>query len=348
MKIGILGAAGIVGVQLLSLAIKHKKINKIYAFSSSHNGKYLWHLYPHLKGVYEDILLEPTIENLGLCDVIFIALPHGESMKVAENILKSKCKIIDLGADFRFDDCRKFEETYSAKHLLSQYNTMFEYGICEVNHKKIAKNSKYIACPGCIATAVVLGIYPIINEKLAKNNNFIIDAKVGSSGGGKTISEASMHMFKFNSIRAYKLVYHRHIEEIANYFNCQFNEEIELSLNCYSVNMVRGVLCSIYFELKDEVDNTRLHSIFTNIYRDSKFVRIFKHKIGKDQHPNPQLLMGSNFCDISVSSRGNKCVILVAIDNLMKGSAGQAFQIFNIINGFPETEGIDMIPIYPV
>lgn len=348
VNVGIMGATGLVGLQLSQLLKRNTQVNNIYLFSKSNNNKYLHQLYPHLKGIIEDKLIYPSPEELEKCDCVFMALPHGKSMFYVPQLF-NKTKIIDLGADFRLKDKNMFYKIYRHEHFCPQYLNEFEYGIPELNDVNIIKNNKYIACPGCIATAVLLSIYPIIKENLCLENIFTVDAKVGSSGSGiNNISVSSAHVVRSNCIRAYKLQNHRHKYEVEEFIRNLLKKNIHISLSTYSVDLVRGFQVSIYFKMTKRISKIDLIKIYKNFYRNYKFIRVFNSNIGYERYPNPKLVVGSNFCDIGFSVDENYCIIICSLDNLIKGAAGQAIQDFNLINGNKIDDGLNLTPLFPI
>ncbi|WP_410993443.1 N-acetyl-gamma-glutamyl-phosphate reductase [Bacillus cereus] len=343
--VGIVGATGLTGLQLISLLSRHRYIKKVYMFSRSKSGQYIHQLFPFLKGIVEGQLVEPTEENLDKCDTLFLALPHGESMKYVRNFTAKQ--IIDLGADFRIPDSDVFSRIYKQEHECEELIKEFAYGICELNELEI-KTSQYISAPGCIATSILLAIYPLLLSDICENE-FIIDTKVSSSGSGiNNKSESNIHPIRSNSIRAYSLHKHRHIYEISHFIKSKLDREISLSLNTFSVDLVRGLTSTIYFKVRKNITEKELNKIYRKYYSESEFVRVFSSRTGYERYPNPKLLIGSNFCDIGISLNGENGVIVSALDNLIKGAAGQAIQNFNMINSYPINESLDLVPVYPV
>lgn len=342
MKIGIIGASGISGVSLIQLLIKHPHVSLEYLTSEKNKGEYISHLYPSLKNI-TDKKFEPfSIGRVKDCDFIFVALPHTKSMEIIGKIKGLGKKIVDLSSDFRIKDYKLYEEYYS-EHTEKELNKHFVYGLPELNKDNI-KNAQFVSNPGCNATSIILALFPLIKEGVI-DGKVIVDIKVGASGSGKKLSESSLFLFRSNVIRPHKLLKYRHLAEIKDFIG---NGLPDIYLSTYSVDLVRGVLSSIYITVKEGIDSKRIWKIYRQYYKDSPFIRFISGGTDFEGYPNPKLNMGSNFCDIGFKMEGKELVVLSSLDNLMKGAAGQAVQNMNLMLGFDEKTGIDNIPIYPI
>ncbi|MEM0139479.1 MAG: N-acetyl-gamma-glutamyl-phosphate reductase [Ferroplasma sp.] len=347
IKVGIVGASGYVGGELLRLLARHSDVEIVSASSKSHKGEKLARIHPDLYGFtdlkFEDITPEEMASKV---DLIFLALPHGTSVKYVPGLIGTGVKIIDMSADFRLKNPDLYVPWYGYTHEYPDLIKKFVYGMPELHRTEI-KNAKYIATPGCIASSSIYSIAPFLSLNLG-NDIINVDAKVGSSGSGSGLDESKVFSERFNSIRAYKPAGHRHTPEIEQELQFASKKKVKIALSAHSVNMVRGILTtsSIYAE-SDEI---HLWQLLKNFYGNEQFVRLIMDRKSNYKYPDPKTVIGSNFVDIgfAIDKYIGRIVSFGAIDNLIKGAAGNAVQSMNIMNGFNEYESLLMPSLFPV
>lgn len=344
MKVSVIGATGYAGAELLAILYRHKQAKVCHITSESHTGEKISNLYPHFRGIY-DLTLESmaNIENIGKdSDVVFIALPHGHAMKVGKILQNTDTKIIDLGADYRFDDTSVYEKWYKVEHTHKDAKRV--YGLAELYRDKI-KSAKIIGNAGCFTTAGILALAPLVKKHLVDANTIIIDAKSGVSGAGRSAKQANLLPELYDSFKAYNVAHHRHTPEIEQALSDISGENIVLNFTPHLVPMSRGILATCYANLKENVKTEQVNEAFNELYKDEYFIRL----LGLGAYPATKDVRGSNYCDIAwhIDERTNRVIVLSAIDNLVKGAAGQAVQNFNIAFGIDEKEGLDVAPMYP-
>lgn len=302
-------------------------------------------VHPNLRKITDLAFIRP--EKLEPCDILFVALPNGESMKRMPELMKKAKKIIDLGADFRLHNKNIFEEWYKQKHELPQLLPKFIYGITELHRSEIKKAS-YVACGGCEATVSILTLYPLIKHNLIEEK-IIIDAKMSSSQAGLQPSLSSHHPERAGAVRSYMPTGHRHTAEIAQELEDK-KHPLEIAISATAIDMVRGLLVTIHTIPKKGVTEKDVWKAYREIYKDEPFIRIVKERQGIYRYPEPKILQGTNFCDIGfeLDQKTRRLVVIGAIDNLVKGTAGQAIQAMNIMCGFPETMGLEFPGLHPI
>jgi N-acetyl-gamma-glutamyl-phosphate reductase len=278
-----------------------------------------------------------------VCDIVFLALPHGVSMNIAPEFIRAGKKVIDLSADYRLRDIKTYE-TWYAKHSSAELIKDAVYGIPELYRQKI-KKTKFIANPGCYPTSIILGLAPALKYKLIDVSTIIADSASGVSGAGREPLTGSLFCEVDGGFKAYKVGKHRHLPEIEQELNVMAGKKFAVSFTPHLLPVKRGILSTIYATLKKDVSLSELHSLYSSFYTEEKFVRICPEGI----YPNISSVCGSNYCDIglAVDLRTKKVIIIAAIDNLIKGAAGQAVQNMNIICGFKEDTGLQAAPLYP-
>lgn len=345
IKTGIIGVTGYAGSELFRLLYSHPKAEITVVTSQSYaNEKYgdVYTNYSHLNITCNEENIEEMAE---ICDVIFLALPHGvASKKVTENIL-SKTKIIDLGADFRLKNSDIYEQWYKTEHKNKNLLKESVYGLCEIHRDEI-KNKSLIANPGCYTTCSILSLYPLLKENIINKNSIIIDAKSGVTGAGRGVTLENLYCEVNETIKAYKIASHRHTPEIEQELSIAAGEEINLIFTPHLTPMNRGILATIYACLNENYSYDDIKSVYEKYYKDEYFIRLTNENV----FPETKWVKGSNFCDIGfkIDERTNKIIVVGAIDNLFKGAAGQAVQNMNILFGLDEKTGLDCIPPFPV
>lgn len=342
-NVSVFGASGYTGAELLRLLSEHPHVDVKHITASTQAGKNITEVYPHLKKRF-DLILDKT-EASALpddIDVVFTALPHGASASLIKNLYDKDLKIIDLGADFRLNE-NNYNNWYG-DHPSPELIDSAVYGIPELYKKEISV-SKLIANPGCYPTSSILPLAPLIKNNLIDEESIIIDSKSGASGAGRTPS-AELHFGEVNEgFKAYKVGGHRHTPEIEQQLSDYTDKKIRVVFTPHLLPVDRGILSTIYVNLRNKMDTEDLIKQVEDFYRDSYFVRLCT----PGNFPNISHVRGSNFCDIGIfADRERKTAIIVSvIDNLVKGASGQAIQNMNIMLDLPETTGIGNLPLYP-
>lgn len=340
VTVGIIGATGYVGVELLRLLINHKKIKVASISSTSFEGESIEKVYANMR---KSTTLECTSpdEVLAASQVVFAALPHGLSEDIAEKCVKSNKVCIDLGADFRLESEKEYIRWYGKSFDKPSIHPLSIYGLPELNREKI-RHLPIIANPGCYPTSIELGLMPALKEKLIDTKGIIIDSKSGVTGAGRTLSESSHFPACNENINPYKIGTHRHTPEIEQTLSKIAGESVSITFVPHLIPVNRGILSTIYCSMDKAYDIEKIHEIYFNYYKNEPFVRVLD--IGSVACLRN--IKYSNFCDISIHTddRTNKLIIASALDNMVKGAAGQAIQNMNIALGFKETEGLEYIP----
>ena len=338
LKVSIAGGSGYTGGELLRLLLFHPNVEIQQITSESMFGKFVYKAHPNLRKNTE--LKFSGLAELKECDILFLCLPHGSSMKNINNYKKIADKIIDLSGDFRLNDEKAFETWYKQPHLNSEMLKEFVYGIPELKREEM-KSAKYISSAGCNATTTILGLYPLFKNGLVEEDNTVVEVKVGTSEGGKKHSAGSHHPERSGSVRSYMPSGHRHVAEMLQ--ELSFGKEIKIHFSATSIDMVRGVLATSHVFLKNNLEEKDIWKIYRQEYGNEPFIRIVKEREGNYRYPEPKLLIGTNYCDIGFQrdEHSNRLIIISAIDNLMKGASGQALECFNLMEGFDTTTGLD-------
>ena len=337
IKVGIIGATGYAGSELINILLNHKEIEISYFGSHSYAGKKLTDIYPFFEKRIDIVLFDDNIENAAeACDVVFLALPHGIASSVVTEDILQKCVVIDLGADFRLSSKEIYEKWYKTEHHNEQLLKSAVYALPELHRDKI-KSSRLLANPGCYTTCSILTLYPLVKNHLVDLDSIVIDAKSGTTGAGRGEKVQNLFCEVNESIKPYGLVTHRHIPEIEMELSIAANEDITLDFTPHLVPMQRGILASCYAKVLDGVSEEDIKNAYYSAYKDEKFIRLVNYV------PETRFVRGSNFVDIyfKFNSRTNRVIAIGAIDNLVKGAAGQAVQNMNIVFGFNEDEGLN-------
>ncbi len=338
LKVSIVGCSGYVGGELLRLLLFHDQVEIQQITSERFLGKPASRTHPNLRGITK--LNYTSINDLEKCDTLFLCLPHGVSSSSINYFASKASQIIDLSSDFRICDDTLYEKWYGKKRKSSKYLENFVYGIPELHRDKMV-NASYISSAGCNATAVILALYPFFKEDLVEKLPVISEAKVGTSEGGNKFSMATHHPERTGSIRSYMPVLHRHTAEMVQ--ELSFNSTSKIHFSATAIQMVRGVLATSHIFLKRDLEERDIWSLYRKYYLDERFIRIVKERQGIYRLPDPKILIGTNYCDIGFvkDPNSNRVVVISAIDNLMKGAAGQAVQAFNISNNIDEIKALE-------
>ena len=345
IKVGIIGSTGYAGAELVRLIKGHKDAEVVWYGSRSYIGKKYSEVFSNMFEIVDAECLDDNMDELASrVDVIFTATPQGLCASLVNDEVLNKVKIIDLSADFRIKDVNVYEKWYGIEHKSPQYIDEAVYGLCEINREDI-KNARIIANPGCYTTCSILSIYPLIKEHLIDPKSIIVDAKSGTSGAGRGAKVPNLFCEVNENIKAYGVATHRHTPEIEEQLGYAGGEDVVISFTPHLVPMQRGILVTAYANLLRPVTNEEVKSIYDKYYKDEKFVRVLEN----NTPPETRWVEGSNFVDVSfkIDDRTGRIVMMGALDNLVKGAAGQAVQNMNILFGLPEDEGIDQIPMFP-
>ena len=345
IKVGIIGATGYAGGELVRILMGHKDAEiKWYGSKSYVDQKYA-DVYRNMFQIVDAKCMDDNMEELAdQVDVIFTATPQGLCASLVNEEILSKTKIIDLSADFRLKDVNVYEEWYKIEHKAPQYIDEAVYGLCEIN-RDLVKSAKIVANPGCYTTCSILTAYPLAKEGLIDMSTLIIDAKSGTSGAGRGAKLANLYCEVNENIKAYGVATHRHTPEIEEQLGYASGEKVVLNFTPHLVPMNRGILATEYATLKKKVTYEEVKAVYDQYYAKEKFVRV----LDRDVCPETKWVEGSNYVDIGfkIDPRTNRIIMMGAIDNLVKGAAGQAVQNMNLLFGLPEDEGLELVPMFP-
>ncbi|MBW2648290.1 MAG: N-acetyl-gamma-glutamyl-phosphate reductase [Deltaproteobacteria bacterium] len=344
LKVGIYGASGYTGQELLRLLIGHPDTDVVTITSRKFKNVAVSEVYPAFASTTDLKFADSSPENIiSSCEVVFLALPHGEAMKVAPEFVAAGMKVIDLSADFRLRDVSVYEEWYT-RHTSPDLVQKAVYGLPEL-YRDDLKNARFVANPGCYPTGIILGIAPLLKDGCIDTSSIIADSKSGASGAGRELQFGSLFCEVNEGFRAYKIASHRHTPEIEQELRRIANTAIKISFVPHLIPVSRGILNTIYADLQNDISESEIFGIYEKFYGDAKFVRICK----PGSLPNVSSVRGSNNCDIGivVDGRTGRVIIVSAIDNLVKGASGQAVQNMNLMCGLPEDTGLDHISLFP-
>ena len=340
IRVSIAGASGYAGGELLRLMLGHPDVEVAEISSERLAGKYAHGAHPNLRGATQ--LKFCALDDLSPCDVLFLCLPHGESAGRIDDFRRLAGRIIDLGADFRLRDSAAYERWYGRPHPRPDLLGRFVYGIPELNREPL-RDADLVACAGCNATAAILALKPLCAAGVVESA--VVEVLVGSSEAGNTATAASHHPERSGAARAFKPTGHRHLGEIVEALDTG-----KVHFSATSIEMVRGVLATCHVFTDHRLDDRALWQIYRTAYAGEPFVRIVKGQSGIHRYPDPKILAGTNFCDVGFERDPdtNRVVVFSALDNLMKGAAGQAAHAFNLMHGLPETAGLEFTGLHPI
>lgn len=345
MKVGIIGSTGYAGAEIVRILMNHPEAEIIWYGSRSYVDKKFSEVFGNMFQIVEDVCKGENISELSeKADVIFTATPQGLCASLVNEEILEKTKIIDLSADFRIKDVAAYEKWYQINHPTPQFIPEAVYGLCEINRDKI-KSARLIANPGCYPTCSFLSIYPLAKEGLIDMNSIIIDAKSGTSGAGRGAKVANLYCEVNESIKAYGVATHRHTPEIEEQLSYASGEDVVINFTPHLVPMNRGILVTAYANLKKDITEEEMFDIYHSYYDKEYFVRV----LDKGICPETRWVEGSNFVDIGIKkdARTNRVIMMGAMDNLVKGAAGQAVQNMNIMFGLDEACGLKYAPFFP-
>ena len=344
IKVGIVGGTGYTGVELLRLLAQHPEVELKAVTSRTEAGMPVSQMYPNLRGRVDLPFSEPSLENLGSCDVVFFATPNGVAMKQVPELLAQGVKIIDLAADFRLKDPAQWQQWYGMPHTSEDLLAEAVYGLPEVNREAI-KTARLVANPGCYTTSAELPLIPLLRAGVINPDEIIIDAKSGTSGAGRSVKEESLFCEVSEGIHAYGLAGHRHAAEIEQELALAAGRSLTVTFIPHLMPMNRGILSTIYVRLSKGHSVEAAHGILTKAYAEEPFVRV----LSQGSSPATRHVRGSNMTLISITAdrRPGCAIITCALDNLVKGASGQAIQNMNLVMGFAETTGLEQLPMFP-
>ncbi len=349
MKCGVLGASGFIGLQLVEILGNHPNITGIVPFSRKLAGRPLAAINPIYKGHSNVQFCKPDKENLANLDALFIALPHGEAAPYVKIAMQHDIPVVDLSADFRMASKEVYEDVFGEPHPEPDMLSHFEQVCPDINGPK-AKDKNLVSVPGCTATAAILALYPLLADDLISSRRIIVDAKVSSSGAGISAGMAQSHVFRNNGVRVYRMLReHRHVAEVESFLGAQTGKSIEMQLSVSSVDMVRGISAIAYFEVADGADTKEIGRSYRKHYGEKTFVRVIRQNSGMERYPNPQFLRGTNYCDIGFECdpKRKSATSITALDNLVRGGAGQAVQAFNYQHSLAPDLGLSKQITFP-
>ena len=345
IKVGIIGATGYAGSELVRILLGHKDVEIKWYGSRSYIDKKYASIYQNFFQLVDANCMDDNMEVLAdQVDVIFTATPQGLCASLVNEEILSKVKIIDLSADFRIKDVKVYEEWYKLEHKSPQFIEEAVYGLCEINREDV-KKARLVANPGCYTTCSILTCYPLVKEGIIDPNTIIVDAKSGTSGAGRGAKVDNLFCEVNENMKAYGVATHRHTPEIEEQLGYACGEMITINFTPHLVPMNRGILATAYASLKKDVTYEEVKAIYDKYYADEKFVRVLE----KDVCPQTKWVEGSNYVDVNfkIDPRTNRIIMMGAIDNLVKGAAGQAVQNMNLMFGLKESEGLELVPMFP-
>ena len=345
IKVGIIGATGYAGSELVRILLGHKDVEIKWYGSRSYIDKKYASIYQNFFQLVDANCMDDNMEVLAdQVDVIFTATPQGLCASLVNEEILSKVKIIDLSADFRIKDVKVYEEWYKLEHKSPQFIEEAVYGLCEINREDV-KKARLVANPGCYTTCSILTCYPLVKEGIIDPNTIIVDAKSGTSGAGRGAKVDNRFCEVNENMKAYGVATHRHTPEIEEQLGYACGEKITINFTPHLVPMNRGILATAYASLKKDVTYEEVKAIYDKYYADEKFVRVLE----KDVCPQTKWVEGSNYVDVNfkIDPRTNRIIMMGAIDNLVKGAAGQAVQNMNLMFGLKESEGLELVPMFP-
>ena len=351
IKVGIIGATGYAGAELVRILQNHKEAQIVWYGSRSYIDKKYSSVYQNMFKLVENLCQDDNLEELAKqVNVIFTATPQGYLAGILTEDILSQVKVIDLSADYRIKDVATYEKWYGIEHKSPQFIEEAVYGLCEINRDKIDKDTRLIANPGCYTTCSILTAYPLVKEGLIDVDTLIVDAASGTSGAGRGAKVPNLFCEVNESFKAYGVASHRHTPEIEEQLGYAANREVTINFTPHLVPMNRGILATEYATLKRKADGSlptyeEVKAVYDKYYGQEYFIRVLE----KGVLPETKWVEGSNYVDINfvIDERTGRIIMLGAIDNLVKGAAGQAVQNMNLMFGCKEQEGLNLVPCFP-
>ena len=351
IRVGIIGATGYAGGELVRILLNHKDAKIVWYGSRSYIDKKYYQVYQNMFQLVDDICKDDNLEELAKqVDVIFTATPQGFLAGLLSEEILSQVKIVDLSADYRIKDVATYEKWYGIEHKSPQFIEEAVYGLCEINRDKITEKTRLVANPGCYTTCSILTAYPMVKEGMIDVNTLIVDAKSGTSGAGRGAKVPNLFCEVNENMKAYGVASQRHTPEIEEQLGYAGNCQVTINFTPHLVPMNRGILATEYATLKRKPDGTlptyeEVKAVYDKYYANEKFVRV----LDKGSCPETKWVEGSNYVDINfvIDERTGRIIMMGALDNLVKGAAGQAVQNMNLLFGLPESEGLELVPCFP-
>lgn len=351
VRVGIIGATGYAGAELVRILMGHKDAEILWYGSKSYIDKKYYEVYQNMFQIVENVCKDDNLTELvEQVDVIFTATPQGYLAGLLTEEILSKVKIVDLSADYRIKDVKVYEKWYGIEHKSPQFIEEAVYGLCEINRGKVNEKTRLIANPGCYTTCSILTAYPLVKEGLIDVDTLIVDAKSGTSGAGRGAKLPNLFCEVNENIKAYGVATHRHTPEIEEQLGYAGNCQVTINFTPHLVPMNRGILATEYAKLKKKADGSlpsyeEIRAAYDKYYAKEKFVRV----LDKGVCPETKWVEGSNYVDINfvIDERTGRVIMMGALDNLVKGAAGQAVQNMNLLFGLPESEGLELVPCFP-
>ena len=350
MKIGVIGASGFVGGELLRLLTLHPEVEVTSATSRKYAGQYIYRVHANLRNLTDLQFTNQDIEkSIDSSDLIFTAVPHGTAVDIMPRLVESGVKIVDMSADFRLKKADNYPKWYNYTHPHPSLLKRFLFGLPEIRREKM-KGARLVSCPGCMALTSILSLSPLLNGNIIDQKRIIVDAKIGSSGAGVASTRATNHAERYGVIRPYKPVGHRHTAEVEQELSIISGSEVSVLMSTHGVNLVRGILCTSQLFLKKSLAISDIWKLYREAYHEEPFIRLVRDKQGIYRFPDPKVVIGSNYCDIGfeLDDQNDRLVVMAATDNLVKGAAGNGIQCMNLMLDFEETTGLEAAPIHPV
>ena len=345
IKVGIIGSTGYAGAELVRILTGHKEAEIVWYGSRSYVDKQYADVYRNMFQIVDAACMDDNMDELARqVDVIFTATPQGLCASLVNEDILSQTKIIDLSADFRIKDVSVYEKWYGIEHKSPEFIEEAVYGLCEINRDKV-KGARLVANPGCYTTCSILTAYPLAKEGIIDMSTLIVDAKSGTSGAGRGAKLPNLFCEVNENMKPYGVATHRHTPEIEEQLGYASGEKTVINFTPHLVPMNRGILATEYASLKKEVTYEEVKAIYDKYYADEKFVRVLK----ENELPETKWVEGSNYVDVNfkIDPRTNRIIMMGAIDNLVKGAAGQAVQNMNLMFGLDEAEGLNLVPMFP-
>lgn len=345
LKVGIIGATGYAGAELVRLLVSHKDVEIVWFGSRSYIDQKYADVYRNMFRIVDAGCMDDNMAELAEeADVIFTATPQGFCASVISEEILSRTKIVDLSADFRIKDVDVYEKWYGIEHKSPQFIQEAVYGLCEINREDV-RTARLVANPGCYTTCSILTAYPLAKEGIIDMSTLIVDAKSGTSGAGRGAKTPNLFCEVNENMKAYGVASHRHTPEIEEQLGYAAGEEVRINFTPHLVPMNRGILATEYATLKKKVTEDQVRDIYEKYYGSEYFIRVLDPGV----FPETKWVEGSNFVDINfkIDQRTNRIIMMGAIDNLVKGAAGQAVQNMNLMFGLPENEGLKLVPVFP-
>lgn len=351
IKAGIIGATGYAGSELVRILAGHREVEIVWYGSRSYIDKKYHEVYRNMFRIVEDVCRDDNLEELAeQADVIFTATPQGFLAGILTEEILEKSKIVDLSADYRIKDVAVYEKWYGIEHKSPRFIPEAVYGLCELNRNRITGATRLVANPGCYTTCSILTAYPLVKEGLVDADTLIVDAKSGTSGAGRGAKMPNLFCEVNENIKAYGVAGHRHTPEIEEQLGYAANREIKISFTPHLVPMNRGILVTEYAKLQRRPDGAlpsyeEIRAVYEKYYAGEKFVRILDRGVC----PETKWVEGSNYVDIgfAIDERTGRVILMGALDNLVKGAAGQAVQNMNLLFGLEESQGLELVPCFP-